>query len=394
MDYSSCTMRNRYELINTAPEAEYRDRVERLKAYMREKGLDVILELNPQLRGTGLWLISDHQATALGIRSDGSILAEYRHCETVAGYLMNRDGTAVEPPAYPNILQTNRIDFGSFCNGTTRVGICHGGKTGIFEEANWASRKRMTAISAELVDVTRDLDTIKSNHSDFEVEMILDTGKMIEKIICGFPGICRRGRLYKDIQNDLVAMTTRLGSPGQFLLGSFGVLDAAGNPGPNVTALPGARAKDGDVICLMIETNGPSNANAAGGRIYSFGEPSESMRELNDACIRATKLGGSLMYPGMPLKTLTQTVMDAVNATEEYALLDYKFVHALGYSEAEDPRADETRPLVANTPVICHPQVTRKGRSRSGMLRVFDTYVAQEGGGKCIFSLPDEIIRL
>lgn len=239
-------------------------------------------------RETGLWLYSDHHASTFAVKVDGSVIVEYRHADLVEGYYMMHDGTVLEKPAYPGVEITPRLDFAAVCAGAEKVGFCHAGKTGEFADVTEATKQRMDTISAELVDVTKDVDTLKSVHSDFEVEMQFHTGKMIEKVIYAFPSICRLGRLYKDIETDLAAMITRLGSPGQFLLGHIGLLDSDGNSIASENALPGRRAQNGNVICLLVEINGPSNANAAGGRLYSFGKPTESLRRLNAMCIAAT----------------------------------------------------------------------------------------------------------
>ncbi len=395
MDFSAFTMLDRYEGVRAVTEQELSERWARLSAMMEKEGLGALLLLSPASEGANLWLTGERGQKLLVYYHDGSADAVY-------------DGALpTDTPAHPRLRRCRELDLERLARETVekglKLGFVHSERLTVGLRRSLRERLPDDSCTDALLPFAR----VKAHKSPLEQALIREAAGMIQKVFEAFPAICREGRLYKDICDELQYLTASLGSDGEYMISMLHVFDHEGNSlTPLLEAAPGMRAERGHQIAYLLETNGPGGYYAVLGRVFSFGEPSAEFRKKHRLAVSANRLAGSLMRPGATARGIAETV-NAFIRTAGYPTDDCCYMHSMGCSMGEDPAlgdrshgeqpsATEHDKLETGMQLHCHPHVGFPGRytSRSEAVRVINMYLVGEEGGVRQDSFPEEIILL
>lgn len=396
MEYTGFRMLERYESVQAVTGQELKRRWDELQEMMGLEDVEVLFFPTPAEAGLNLWLCGERGQEQILFYREGEVEEIYQP-----------ESLTTDSTAHPAIIRRTEIDFAHLRRCTkgnaTKVGIVFpaGLKIG--------TRERMQAELGEKPwkDVTLSFERVKGRKSDFEVELIRDTARMIQKVFEAFPAICRKGRLYKDICDDLQYLTASLGCSGEYMISMLHVFDHDGcSLTPLREAEPGMRAEEGHQIAYLLETNSQNGYYSVLGRVFSFGKPSEAFLDKYRVAVAANRLAGSMMRPGTSPRQIADTVNAFIRASG-YPTDNCCYMHSLGcnmgeapglgdYSHEPEPNPTENDPLVLNTQLHCHPHVgfREKYTSRSEAVRCIDMYITGEYGGVRMDSLPQELVTL
>ena len=263
MDFHSFDMLDRYEGIRAVTAEELTERWRRLSGMMALENYGALVFPDPSAEGLNLWLTGERGQSMLLFYGDA---LDALYAQDVPAQM----------PAHPAIRRDARPDMARLRQalaGKGRLGLVFA--EGLTLDARDALRQ--WAPDAEWRDASLPFSRVKGRKTPFERALIGETARMIQKVFEAFPSICREGRLYKDICDELQYMIASLGSDGEYMIAMLHVFDHDGRSlTPLIETTPGMRAGQGHQIALLVETNGPGGYYSVLGRVFSFGTPSES----------------------------------------------------------------------------------------------------------------------
>ena len=401
MDYTPFRMHRRYERVTAITPEEFHRRWAQTREMMNREGLDALVCLFPARFGCGLWLAGEREASAVLLPKEGAVQVAFDGLLDVGGHWMLPDGRWLEPPADEGIRLLPHLDVADV--PVRRVGLVHSA------DASGHSLRALRELfpQVEWTDASLAFDRVKAVKSPFELSLSEDTSRMLEKALSQFPLLCRRGRLYKDVCDDMQHLVAGLGCPGDYMITMLHVFDLNGRSlTPLKQPLPGMRVQDGHMIAYLLETNGESGMYGVLCRLFALGEPSAEFQRMYDLCVRGNRLAGSLMRPGVTCREIAAFIREYYRLNG-YQTDDACFMHNMGYTCYEPPNPNDDShwptpsetaddPLVAGHQLHCHPHVWfREGfTSRSKVVRQINLYTVTPEGGVRAEHMTDEIIRL
>jgi Xaa-Pro aminopeptidase len=243
---------------------------------------------------------------------------------------------------------------------------------------------------AEFAEASDLVDEIKAIKSAEERERIRQTGALQDAAMDAAFKAVEPGRRESDITAVAQQVNQELGSEQ----GAY--LSASWPPGAPVLVAPRHHQsrvlREGDVLMLLIESNGPGGYYAELGRTCVLGPaPPELVEEL-EFTLEAQRHCLDLMRPSAE----PADVFEAYNAflrdngrPEEQRL----HAHGQGYDVVERPliRFDETMPLRAHMNLVCHPTWIRGGVASWISDNVL---LGEDGGAEPIHRFPQRIVEL
>jgi Xaa-Pro aminopeptidase len=416
MDFTQFKMVNRHDRVQAITAEEFERRWKEAMKMMSRNKIDIMLVLECGSNGAGLWLAGDRAATYIVFPVKGDIdviyetnkLFKSREGKEIFNRYPFPNSKFVDPSINSKIKLTNTLDMESFraklvSDKSPRIGIVHMDALTI-----GLRNKFMNEFpDAELVDITVEFDRRKAIKSDFEMELLAESARLNQKVMEAVPAILREGRLYKEITDELQYLIASLGSSGEHMISMLHVFDSEGNSATPITEeCPGTRAKKGDLIAYLLETNGPGGYYMVSGRVFSFGEPSEEFKRKYRIAVDANQLAGKMLRTGTTLRNIADIVNEFIRNTG-YTTDNCNFLHSLGYSSWErlslgdyshnpEPEPTENDILFKNAEILTHPHVGFKHKytSRSEAVRCIDTYYVSDEGGVRLNNLSQDIFIL
>lgn len=146
----------------------------------------------------------------------------------------------------------------------------------------------------EIVDATDLVDEIKTVKSQDEMEVIMKTIELHDKIAAEFPNIARVGRYEHEIRSDLIKLSIDLGSEQQNIMVGSDPVKSVMVPG----MMANRKVEAGDILTCLIEISGVGGYFGEVGRVWALGEPSKELQDAYEASKKAQQYIAGLMKPG------------------------------------------------------------------------------------------------
>jgi Xaa-Pro aminopeptidase len=243
---------------------------------------------------------------------------------------------------------------------------------------------------ATFAEATELVDRIKAIKSEEEQALIRGTAALQDAAMEAAFSAVAPGRRDSDIAAVAQHRSQELGSEqGIYLCASA----PSGEPaaiGPR--HLQHRVMREGDVLMLLIENNGPGGHYAELGRTCVLGRAPERLLEEHRFTLRAREHCLSLLRPGVP----AAEVFAAYNAfMREHGRPEERRLHChgQGYDLVERPlvRFDETMAIAAGMNIVCHPTYIQDGTPSWICDNVL---IGPDGVAERLHAFPPDIVEL
>lgn len=216
--------------------------------------------------------------------------------------------------------------------------------------------------TASFENYSDEIDVLKADKSDEEIEQIRRAAKMQDDIFAELLTHIRPGMKDRDLSAFLADRSFRAGGENGVLM--FG-------SGPEGDAAPFAPARfqnrtirPGDSLTMLFERSGPTGYFTEIGRTLTLGPAPQQMLDEHEFVRRAQDYAASLLVPGAPASEIAgeyNLFLTQNGRPEEFRL----HCHGQGYDIVERPlaRKDETLPLGTRMNLAVHPQYSMGGRA-------------------------------
>jgi Xaa-Pro aminopeptidase len=234
------------------------------------------------------------------------------------------------------------------------------------------------------IDLTDLVDAVKMIKSPEELDLIRATARLQDEAMKEAIAAIEPGRREGDISAAAQYAVQRRGSEqGIFMVGS----GPWGEPAPIALRHNQNRVlREGDVVSLLIETNGPGGLYTEIGRACVIGEPpAEAVEELEFA-LEARRFCLSLLVPGAEPAAVWGAYNEFLRANDR-PVETRLHCHGQGTDLVERPliRPDETLRIEAGMNMACHPSYVRNGL----FTWICDNYLIRaDGPSDSIHSFP------
>lgn len=213
---------------------------------------------------------------------------------------------------------------------------------------------------ATFVDATDLVDRIKAVKSPEEQDAIRACARLQDAVMEAALAVVEPGIHERDVVAEARRAAHALGSEqGLYFVGSA---EWGRAPMLNEPYAQGRMLRDGDVLVLLVECNGPGGFYTELGRTCVLGEVPPELDEEFAFALEAQRYTISLVQPGASPAEIWRQYADFMRAhgREPERRLH---AHSQGYDYVERPliRDDETMPLEAGMNITCHPLSQRRG---------------------------------
>jgi Xaa-Pro aminopeptidase len=150
--------------------------------------------------------------------------------------------------------------------------------------------------------------------------------------------------------------------------------------------------REGDVLCLLVESNGPGGLYTELGRTCVLGDAPQQLVEELAFTLEAQRFCLDLLRPGTPAAdvwTAYNEFMRSHGRPEERRL----HAHGQGHDLVERPliRPEETMTVAAGMNLVVHPTYVADGLTSW----ICDNYlIGTNGPGDSIHAFPQEIVAV
>ena len=294
-------------------------------------------------------------------------------------------------PYFPSLNYSNTYDAELIVNLLKPMQDCVVGFVGLGHIAvPFHDYIRTHLTSAECVDATDMVDSIKAIKSAEEIQLIKATAALQDAAMQRAFEEIRPGMRDIDIMARVQQNVHLLGSEEQLIMAASAPM---GIPCPMLKRhFMNREIKAGDQFTLMIEVNGPGGLYAELGRTCVLGKASEELLANCELAKEAQQVTLNLMKPGADPKDLLAANNDFLRShgfPEEKRL----YAHGQGYDLVERPaiRKDEPMKLQADMNITVHPIVATK----TAFAWVCDNYlITVDGAGECLHRTPKKVFEL
>jgi Xaa-Pro aminopeptidase len=241
---------------------------------------------------------------------------------------------------------------------------------------------------ATYVEASELVDDIKALKSDEEKELIRATAAIQDVAMEAALAAVEPGRRDSEIAAIARHACEQLGSEqGVYLCAS----SPPGEPAPIAPAhLQHRIIREGDVVALLIESNGPGGMFTELGRSCVAGPAPPQLAEELAFAVEAQRFCVDLLRPGVPASEVFAEY-NAFLARNGRPEEDRVHAHGQGYDMVERPliRSDETMVVHEDHNVTCHPTYVRGGF----LCWVCDNFLAgADGRFERIHRFPQQIV--
>ena len=406
-DIQQINLENTGHLLNV-PDIEIDKRLNRVRAFLRSKGLTVLVIVNRCAEGYTAWLtgrpmpdIPFNRSGGFIVPADGTPVDVDSDTLVTEEYLRNYrklDETVTVPAKNPLF----RAAIGWYVPDIARC-LTPGDKRVAVVHLNDMTASLYDFIrdgieGLSLVDVSAEMALLRAERTTFEMEYSAYSARSADRVFSALPYLLRPGRLESEISADLRKRVYDLGAGGQDTGRMADVRlisapqDQAAQAGPIL--YPGRRLALGDAVNVCLRAISVNDLYAALGRLYVLGEIEADTRTLWNHAVAAQDAAAGALCPGASLE-------DAAAALEAYCeknsliLCPENPLYGIGYVIGEAPvlytvsgRAPlKTGMILAVAPTVSFPGDTRR-------YCCMDTYRIDEGGATRLTRTSRELTRL
>lgn len=381
------------------PLAELERRWSALRAAMTEHGIDVLLaQSNNDFHGGTVKYLIDIPAVS-GVWTSVVLPRE----DELTVVTMGPEGGRIEPndvwrnarvlqgptfaaAAYTRSFETAQVvsALGPFASGTI-------GLVGTYQlSAALVDAVREGLPDARLVDATDLVDAVRVVKSEVEQERIRRTAALQDEAMRAAFAAVEPGRRESEITTVAQHVCSDLGAEQGIYL------SASWRPGEAVGIAPrhfqDRVLREGDVLCLLVESNGPGGFYTELGRTCVLGEPPQQLVEELAFTLEAQRFCLDLLRPGAPAADVWSAYNEFMRShgrPEERRL----HAHGQGHDLVERPliRPEETMTVLSGMNLVVHPTYVKDGFTSW----ICDNYLTgADGPGDSIHAFPPEIVAL
>jgi len=235
-------------------------------------------------------------------------------------------------------------------------------------------------------DATDLVDEIKAVKSEEEIKLLKKTAKLQDIAFGATLAMVRPGVREYEIMSEIKRVATDLGSEEQLIL--MGSAPAGTPSGMTFDFFQNRTLKDGDCVCIMIETNGAGGLWCELARTICIGDAPKAMLDAWDAAVTAQKKDAELLRPGAKPKELWD-IHNKILADLGYPPEARLCSHGQGYDIVERPaiRPEETMLVKANMVISIHPITI----SKEAFAYCNDDFLVTDSGTERIHEFPQEV---
>ena len=381
------------------PLAELERRWSALRAAMTEHGIDVLLaQSNNDFHGGTTKYLTDIPAVS-GVWTSVVLPRE----DELTVVTMGPEGGRIEPndvwrnarvlqgptfaaAAYTRSFETAQVvsALRPFASGTI-------GLVGTYQlSAALVDAVREGLPDARLIDATDLVDAVRVVKSEVEQERIRRTAALQDEAMRAAFAAVEPGRHESEITAVAQHVCSDLGAEQGIYL------SASWRPGEAVGIAPrhfqDRVLQEGDVLCLLVESNGPGGFYTELGRTCVLGGPPQQLVEELAFTLEAQRFCLDLLRPGAPAADVWAAYnefMSSHGRPEERRL----HAHGQGHDLVERPliRPEETMAVLPGMNLVVHPTTVADGLTSW----ICDNYlIAAAGPGRSIHTFPQEIVAL
>lgn len=253
----------------------------------------------------------------------------------------------------------------------------------------FGSRLRTALPGAMFAEASDAVDLIKAIKSPEEQELILAAARLQDQVIAASFDVVEPGRRESEITAVARQVAQELGSEAGIYLCGAGPVGTAAPIAPR--HLQDRPLRNGDLLALLIEVDGPGGMYAEIGRTCSLGPAPQQLREELEFALSARCFTLQLMRPGTPAADVWAAYNEFMreNGRPEERRIH---CHGQGYDLVERPflRFDETMTIEADMNFACHPTYVKDGM----FVWICDNYlIGPEGPGERLHAFPEEIVE-
>ena len=300
-------------------------------------------------------------------------------------------GRILNTAAFPSAVQCDGLDAPQVLRALrgferSRIGLLGQG------QMNYALGKGLEEglPDAVFVDASDLVDRIKAVKSPEEKNLIRRCAQLQDEAMAEVAAAIAPGMKDHDVVAVARAACERRGAEdGVYICGSA-------PPGePSTTQPPHLRNRviePGDVVALLIESNGPGGMYTELGRTFVLGEVPDVLHEELEFAIEAQRFTVDMLRPGASpaqIWTSYNAFMRDNDRSPEMRL----HAHGQGYDLVERPliRDDEAMALSAGMNLVVHPNYVRNGY----LSWICDNWLLDDDGpGDRIHAFPQEIVAV
>ena len=382
------------------PTAELDRRWTALRAAMAEHGIDVLLaQANNDFHGGTVRYLTDVPAVSGGWTS-----VVFPRDDVMTVVTMGPQGGRIEPgagvwrgarvlqgPTFAAAPYTSRFETDQVVEALAPWARGTIGLLGSYQvSAALVDAVRAALPDARLVDATDLLDAIRVVKSGVEQELIRRTAALQDEAMRAAFAAVEPGRR----ESEITAIAEHACSDRGAEQGIY--LSASWQPGEPVGIGPrhlqDRVLREGNVFCLLVESNGPGGLYTELGRTCVLGEPPQQLVEELAFTLQAQRFCLDLLRPGTPCAEVWAAYNEFMRShgrPEERRL----HAHGQGHDLVERPlvRPEEPMTVAAGMNLVVHPTYVKDGFTSW----ICDNYLTgADGPGDSIHAFPPEIVAL
>lgn len=387
-------------LNSPLPGEELERRWKAIRAAMAQAGIDVLLaQNNNDFHGGTVKYLTDLPAVAgiwtsvvvpreeqMTIVQLGPIGGEPEAAGSLAGAARIRTAATFAAAAY-----TSRYDVDLVIEALRPWARGTIGLVGRYQmSAATLEAVRGALPDARFVDATELVDQIRVIKSDIEQQLIRRTATLQDEAMRVAFAAVEPGRRESEITAIAQHVCLDHGAEqGIYLSASWTPGEPAGIAQRHFQS---RTLREGDALCLLIESNGPGGFYTELGRTCVLGELPTQLDEELDFVRQAQRFCLDLLKPG----TASAEIWERYNAfLAEHGRPQERRLHAHGQGNdlVERPliRFDEPMAVAERMNIVVHPSYIKDGLTSW----ICDNYlIGADGPGESIHAFPQEIVRL
>lgn len=407
--------------LQNLSQAEIDRRIGCARKLLEEKGLDLILVVNPACGGYRYWFTG---ASGPERASEGGILIGR------SGDILSVMGGRLAPRGVelPENFSQGKVGGDCIYQGVTEVdgffaeliekvavpegrsvrtadgqqeSASPGLRTGVVNN-DWLRADLLDFLREQfkditLVDITDELARVKAVKSAEELSGMRDVARMMDKVFASATVSIRPLVYERDIANDLryAAYQTGCGGPDYLETAKLQLVSSEdGAPAKSAEPVwPGRLVTEGDRVDVRMYCMGTNSFYGMLGRSFVLGEPCEQTKKLWETAKEAQRRAAEALAPGAALTDAARLV-SAYLKEQGYQEDRHTFLHGLGYTVDETPRLyhpSEEWELAEGMVIVVEPTVSD---GVSGPVCCGDTYVITANGARRLGAFPQELVRL
>lgn len=234
------------------------------------------------------------------------------------------------------------------------------------------------------------VDAIKAIKSDEEQVLIRETARIQDTVMAAAFAAVEPGKRESDVTAVARRVAHELGSEAGIFMTGAGPIGSPAVIAPR--HLQYRRIRDGDVVAILVEIDGPGGLYTELGRSCVVGSASAQLKEEFAFALAAQRFTVDRFVPGASCQEIWHAYnafMRENNRPEERRL----HAHGQGYDLVERPlvRFDEDMEIEVGMNMTCHPGYVRNG----AFAWVCDNWiVGEDGPGERIHAFPQEVAEL